>query len=118
MLKGVIYSDVGAKPEALLGVSEQLTFKSTNATGWYDLPFASPVKLAAGNYWIGVITGATNGVAGFRYDSVAGARAYNANTYASGPTSPFGAVTTDNEQFSLYATYAPSAPVGPPTQVE
>jgi hypothetical protein len=63
------------------------------------------VKLAAGNYWIGVITGATNSVAGFRYDSVTGARAYNANTYTSGPTNPFDMVTTDNEQLSLYATY-------------
>jgi hypothetical protein len=105
VIKGVIYSDASGKPAALLGVSEQLTFKSTNAAGWYDLPFASPVKLAVGNYWIGVITGATSGVAGFRYDNVTGARDYNANTYASGPTNPFGAVTTDSEQFSLYATY-------------
>jgi hypothetical protein len=105
VLKGVIYSDASGKPEALLGATEQLTFKSTNTAGWYDLQFASPVKLAAGNYWIGVMTGATAGVTGFRYDSVAGARNYNANTYASGPTNPFGAVTTDSEQMSLYASY-------------
>jgi len=84
----VIYSDASGKPEALLGATEQLTFKSTNTAGWYDLQFASPVKLAAGNYWIGVMTGATAGVTGFRYDSVAGARAWNANPYASGPTNP------------------------------
>jgi len=67
-----------------------------------------------------VITGATPGVAGWRYDGVSGARAYNANTYASGPTNPFGAVTTDSQQASLYATYtteASSVPVdsSPPT---
>jgi hypothetical protein len=105
VLEGVLYSDAGGKPEALLGVSEQLTFKSTNEAGWYDLKFASPVKLAAGSYWIGVMTGATAGVTGFRYDSVAGARVWNANTFASGPSNPFGAVATDNEQMSLYATY-------------
>jgi hypothetical protein len=66
---------------------------------------ASPVKLAAGNYWIGVITGGTGGVAGFRYDSVAGSRDYNFNVYTSGPSNPFGAVSTDAEQTSLYATY-------------
>jgi hypothetical protein len=27
--------------------------------------------------------------------------------YASGPTNPFGTVTTDAEQTSLYATYTP-----------
>ena len=82
VLEGVIYSDNAGKPQALLGVSEQLTFKSTNAAGWYDLSFVSPLRLAAGTYWIGVITGATPGVAGWRYDGVSGARAYNANTYA------------------------------------
>ena len=50
--------------------------------------FSSPLKLAAGNYWIGVITGATGNVAGFRYDSVAASRDYNANTYTSGPDQP------------------------------
>jgi hypothetical protein len=65
------------------------------------------VKLAAGNYWIGVITGATSNVAGFRYTSVASSRAFNVNTYTSEPTNPFGAVTTDSEQAALYATYTP-----------
>jgi hypothetical protein len=107
VLRGVIYSDTGGKPQALLGASEQLTFKSTNKAEWYDLPFASAIKLAPGNYWIGAITGATSGVAGFRYDSVAASRDYNANTYASGASNPFGSVTTDAKQASLYATYTP-----------
>jgi hypothetical protein len=67
--------------------------------------FSSPLKLAAGNYWIGVIDGATLNVAGFRYDSVEKSRDYNPNTYTSGPTNPFGGVIVDNKQFSLYATY-------------
>jgi DNA-binding beta-propeller fold protein YncE len=117
LLKGVIYADSGGAPAALLGVSEQLTFKSTNTAGWYDLAFPTPVKLAAGNYWIGVITGASAGVTGFRYDSVTGSRDYNANTYASGPTNPFGTPTTDAEQASLYATYTGASPdKTPPTQ--
>jgi hypothetical protein len=115
LLKGLIYSDAGGKPQALLGVSEQLTFKSSNAAGWYDMKFATPVKLAAGSYWIGVITGVTSYVAGFRYESVANARDYNNNAYASGPTNPFGSVTTNNELMSLYATYAPA---GPPTNIK
>jgi subtilisin family serine protease len=105
VLKGLIYSDSAGTPAALLGVSEQLTFTSASVAGWYELHFSSPVSLATGNYWIGVITGPTNHVASFRYDTVAGARDYNANAYASGPTNPFGAVTSDGEQMSLYATY-------------
>jgi hypothetical protein len=105
-LEGVIYADGAGQPQALLAVSEQLSFKSANAAGWYDLPFAASVKLAAGSYWIGVITGGASNVAGFRYDSVAGSRDYNANAYASGPSNPFGSPTVDGEQASLYATYA------------
>ena len=105
LIEGIIYSDSGGAPSALLGVTEQLTFSHANAAGWYDMKFASPVKLAAGNYWIGVITGGTGNVAGFRYDSVAGSRDYNSNVYTSGPSNPFGAVTVDAEQTSLYATY-------------
>jgi hypothetical protein len=109
VLKGVIYADSNGAPGALLGTSQQLTFSNTSATGWYDLAFSSPVKLAAaGNYWIGVITGASAGIAGFRYDTVANSRDYNNNSYASGPTNPFGAVATDQEQTSLYATFVPS----------
>jgi hypothetical protein len=96
---------LSGKPGALLGVTEQLTFKSTSAAGWYHLPFATALHVSAGNYWIGVITGATSNVAGYRYSSVSGAREYNTNAYASGPSNPFGSVTTDSEQMSLYATY-------------
>jgi hypothetical protein len=107
VLKGIVYADNAGAPGALLGVTEQLTFKSTNTAGWYGLVFSSAVKLAAGNYWIGVMTGPTASVAGFRFDSVSGSRDYNANPFVSGPTNPFGAVTTDSEQMSVYATYTP-----------
>jgi iron transport multicopper oxidase len=114
VLKGLIYADSSGSPGALLAVSEQLTYASTNATGWYDLKFSSPVKLGVGSYWIGVMTGSTAGVTGFRFDSVSGSRDYNTNTYASGPTNPFGSVTTDAEQMSLYATYTPTPTVPVP----
>ncbi|MDQ2761438.1 MAG: hypothetical protein M3Y17_13705, partial [Actinomycetota bacterium] len=59
----------------------------------------------AGRYWIGVITGASSNVAGFRYATVTASRDYNTNSYASGPSDPFGSHSTDGEQMSLYATY-------------
>jgi subtilisin family serine protease len=107
VLKGILYADSATAPGGLLGVTEQLTFKSTNTAGWYDLVFHSAVNLAAGNYWIGVMTGPTASVAGFRFDSVSGSRDFNSNPFASGPTNPFGAVTVDSEQMSIYATYTP-----------
>jgi hypothetical protein len=110
VLKGLIYADTGNGPGALLGVSRQLAFTSTSAAGWYDLAFAPRIRLAPGKYWIGVITGATAKVAGFRLSKVAGTRAYNANRYTTGPTNPFGAVKSDAKQISLYAIYAPTPP--------
>ena len=107
VLKGLIYADSGGAPGALLGASEQFTFNGSDAAGWYDLVFPSPVKLAAGNYWIGVMSGGEGGVTGFRYDGVTGSRDYDANSYSSGPTNPFGSIITDAEQTSLYATYTP-----------
>lgn len=108
VIQGVVYADAGGAPGARLAVSNQLTFHSTDAAGWYDLVLPAPLQVSAGNYWIGVITGGSSGVAGFRYDSVASSRIYNANTYSSGPSDPFGSsYTTDNEQMSLFATYSP-----------
>jgi hypothetical protein len=107
LIKGIIYADSSGKPGARLGVTEQLTFKSTQTAGWYALKFASPVKVAAGTYWIGVITGNTGKVAGERFDKVANAEDYNTNTYTSGPSNPFGAFKTTSEEMSLYATFTP-----------
>ncbi len=107
VMKGLIYADSSGAPAGLLGETEQFTFKSANYAGWYRLSFPSPVKLASGNYWIGVISGGTGDVSGFRYDSVSSSRDYNTNTYTSGPSNPFGSVTTDSEEMSLYATYLP-----------
>jgi hypothetical protein len=107
-LEGVIYADQGGLPGALLGVSSQLTFHSTDPTGWYDFSFPSPVALQAGTYWIGVISGTATNVTGFRWKRVSGARAINSNTYTSGPSNPFGTATIDAEQMSIYATYTPT----------
>jgi len=100
-------SDAAGLPGSLLATSNQLTFHSTDAAGWYELAFPSPVALPAGTYWIGVSSGSTGNVTGFRYSTVTGARALNTNTYTSGPSNPLGTATIDSEQMSIYATYIP-----------
>ena len=105
-LRGVIYADAGGAPGALLATSTEISYASTQPAGWYALPFAAPVNLAAGRYWIGVLSGAGSGVAGFRWDWTAGSRIYNLNTYTTGASNPFGgSTTTDGEQMSIYASY-------------
>jgi hypothetical protein len=120
-IEGVIYADSGGRPGALLGSSGGLTFSSSQAAGWYELGLPGALELPAGNYWIGILSGAISRVAGYRYENVAGARWFNRNVYASGPSNPFGEAFADSEQMSLYATYTPagsaSVPVNtsPPT---
>jgi subtilisin family serine protease len=117
-LKAVIYADAGGSPGALLATGTEVTYQgSVNGAGWFNLPFAAPVALTPGTYWLGFITGATSEGMGYAYDSVPGSRAYNANAYASGPTNPFGSATKDSEQASIYATYTTSPPPPPPPPV-
>lgn len=107
-IEGVVYADSGGSPGALLGTTGQLVYSAGQPAGWYDLSFPSPLSLTAGSYWIGVITGGSSGIAGFRYTYLAGSRDYNPNAYTSGPTDPFGSFRTDGEQMSLYGTYTPA----------
>ena len=92
------------------GVTDELTFQASDPAGWYDLPFSSPLDLASGDYWLGVISGPQPGVAAFAYEPVADVRADNANTYATGPSDPFGPIFTDNAQMSLYLAYNVAGP--------
>ncbi len=112
-IEGVLYADSGAAPGALLGTSSELRFTSTSTAGWYHLTFTQPVQLAAGEYWIGEIGGGTGGVAAYRYDTVPGARGWNSNSYISGPSDPFGVMSSDSEQTSLYASYTPAVIAAP-----
>lgn len=105
VLRGIVYADSNGEPGALVGATNELTFHSTQSPGWYDLAFPTLLRLPAGNYWIGVIMGPGDRVAGVTYDTVAGSRAYNANAYSSGPSDPFGPIGVGNEQISFYLAY-------------
>ncbi len=108
-LTGVLYADAGGSPGTLIATTSPGSFSSTQTAGWVTLPFPSPVAVAAGSYWFGVHSGGPGGVIGFRYDSVPGARAAKADSYADGPSSPFGAPTVDSELMSVYLTDTPSS---------
>jgi len=107
-LRAVIYSDSEESPSALVATGAEVTYQgSVNGSGWFDLPFASPVALDPGTYWIGFITGEASEGLGYRYDEVANSRAWNVNSFAAGPSNPFGAANKDSEQASIYASYLP-----------
>jgi hypothetical protein len=104
-LTGVLYQDVGGKPGALVATTWRRTFSSSQPAGWYQLGFWSPVPVAPGRYWIGVIAGSSNGVAAFRWKSWTAARARNVDAYSNGPSNPFGTASTGPELMSIHATW-------------
>jgi hypothetical protein len=108
LIKGIVYADSKGSPTTLLGTTIQLTFTSKSKAGWYHLAFATPLKLLAGNFWIGMITGASQNVGAEHYDSVTNAQDSNTNSYSAGASNPFGSFKKGNERMSLYATYTAS----------
>jgi hypothetical protein len=112
VIRGVIYADAGAAPGPLLGASDQLVFHSSDSQGWYDLTLPQPVSLQPGRYWIGLHTGSTSSIARVRWDSVAGSRVSKIKDFGSGPSDPFGAVSSiDDREMSLYAVYTRQASI-------
>jgi hypothetical protein len=83
----------------------RIRFSSTQAAGWRQIGFWNPVPVTPGRYWIGVIAGSSNGVAGYRWRSSTGGRAQNYDPFSNGPSNPFGTATTDATLLSLYATW-------------
>ncbi len=85
--KAFVYADNGGAPGGLLGVSQEVVGVVGNT--WVRFPFAAPLSLSAGSYWIGVeFSGASPGT---MITASGGHIEANLNTYSSGPSNPFGA---------------------------
>jgi PKD repeat protein len=104
-VRAVIYADSGGNPGARLGVSNEVTINANQAWGWVDFTFSSPVAIPAGTIWIGYFGAAQSDLTQLRYDPVANDLRYNANTYSSGASDPFGSGATLGFHYSIYATY-------------
>jgi hypothetical protein len=115
VVRGVIYADAFGEPGRLLGTTVELSASGSDAAAWRDLPFASPLRLGAGSYWLGFISGDTSSVVKFFFNEYVGAYRTNADTYADGASDPFGGgVTAYLRNISIYATYTPvQAPLPP-----
>ena len=105
-IKGVIFDDDGisAAPLTILGVTDALDIEPDFAAQWNDLTFGTPVSLPAGDYWLGVISGAVSH--GFYYSAQTGG-IYDTSTdnnYAS--VGNWNATAASGVyKFDIYATY-------------
>jgi hypothetical protein len=103
-LKGMIYDDNGTSAYALTiqGVSNEQDITTTR--GWFDLTFATPVSLAAGNWWLGIVFQTTND----KFDEDYTGSLIKDNLDSGGYASPGDfhfATNVAGEQVCIYATY-------------
>jgi hypothetical protein len=100
-VKGVIYSVNAGEPSQLLGTTDEITGVPND--DWKDMPFAAPVILAAGSYFLGIITDTSLTTV----TSAAGTNRFDAVTYASGPLSTWDVAGDSNSSTRkpIYATY-------------
>jgi PKD repeat protein len=116
-LRAVIYANNGGSPGALLGTSSEVTINAGRPWGWVDFTFPTPVAVSAGTIWMGYIASGVGDLTQMRYLNQAGAVRWNADAggYADGPSNPFGAGTSSNKHYSLYATLQGSGGSSPVT---
>ena len=99
-IKGIIYSDNGGVPDALIAVTDETV--GWEAYGPIVLSFSSPVSLSAGNYWIGFIADSTIYIWCSNY--VLNSVLYNSDTYSDGPSDPFGSTSGTYYKHIVYAS--------------
>lgn len=101
---GIVYGNRRGRPGRLLAHTERLRVAGTSQPGWYHLRLRQPLALRTGRYWLGLMTGGTGGVLGYRFRTVRHARDLNANRFNRGPSKRFGHFSVDNCLMALYAT--------------
>ena len=80
-----------------------MTVNAGDPGHWQPFYLAPPANIGPGVYWLGLQSGAANGVARFAWSAKPGSRRFNIDSFADGPSDPFGASTADEQQLSIYA---------------
>ena len=108
VIKGVIYSDSGGLPDALLAVSDEITVNSTTEQDWTGaLTGGNQISITSGTtYWIGWIQqDPGSGAFEISRDGTSGQSQTNNDTYSDGPSNPFGVPTAEAGPVDVYVTY-------------
>lgn len=105
-----IYADNGGggAPGSKFGESQEFTVAGNAAGAWEKITLASPVRVTGSNAWLAAVSGETTNRASYAVDTVAGALAFNSDTYeVSSPrfTDPFGPSTLTDLEMSICADY-------------
>jgi hypothetical protein len=99
--KGIVYSDNAGVPDALLHVTDEITFINNSAVA---MPFSTPWTWTAGTtLWLGVIADSGAASTQFICPSLTGGILYNSNSYASGPSNPYGTPSVADFVYVIWA---------------
>jgi len=106
-MRPVIYRDAAGAPGALVAVGPEQLVTPKASGEWVALPLATPVSLAPGTYWLGMLTGETSKATVHFVGTTPRAKVYIWDAYANGAASPAPAGTLDAGPISIYAEYTP-----------
>jgi len=104
--KIVIYNVDGDTASTLVATSDEVVVVDT--LGWYMFTFDPAVDLAAGEYAL-VWIHSDNYLYKYYDAGTAGQSESNADTYADGPSDPFGNSAKADRAYSIYCEYTPSS---------
>ncbi len=105
LIRGVVYGDSHGAPGPLVGATDIFPYTGSDGSGMATLTFKGNLQLPAGDYWIGLITGGQTDVARISYDPDPGVLDSDADSFLSGPSDPFGPISSGDELMSLYLDY-------------
>ena len=105
LIRGVVYGDSGGAPGPLLGATNTFPYTRDDGSGMATLTFSPNLQLPAGDYWIGLIAGGQTDVALTSYDPEPGVLDTDENPFSSGPSDPFGPISSGDQLTSLYLDY-------------
>jgi hypothetical protein len=104
LVRAVLYRHAQGVPAGYVAKSFAFTVPAGMSPRWVEFYLAPPVQLQPGLYWLGLHSGATNGVARFAWDSKPGSRRFNIDAESDGPADPFGPAPVDDQQMAIFAT--------------
>jgi hypothetical protein len=90
-------------PGAFVTRSFEFNVPAGMSARWVQFYLAPPAQLQSGVYWLGLQSAGQHGVARYAWDSVPNSRRYNVDADADGPSDPFGASFSDDQQLSIFA---------------
>ena len=90
-------------PGAYVTRSFEYTVPAGMSARWVPFWLAPPARVQPGAYWLALQTAGSNGIARYAWDPVPDSRRYNVDGFADGPSDPFGAGFSDNQQISVFA---------------